>query len=71
LANLDGLPDSEVSRLGSLLRLRNAIYSEPFRAWLQEVTQCGPLSAKNKDMSINDYRSGCHLLNHECVMRRL
>lgn len=56
-----------------MLRVRNAIYSAPFRAWLQGVTGCGPLSAKNKDMSINDYRSGCHLLNHDDVIstRRL
>ncbi|PWN46055.1 hypothetical protein IE81DRAFT_284553 [Ceraceosorus guamensis] len=73
LANLDGLPDSEVGRLQNLLRVRNAIYSEPFRAWLMSVTGCGPLSAKNKDMSINDYRAGCHLLNHDDVIgtRRL
>lgn len=65
LANLDGLPAEEAKRLQNLLQVRNAIYSEDFRQWLQDVTGCGPLSAKKKDMSINDYTSGCHLLNHE------
>ncbi|KAI3480742.1 hypothetical protein L1887_57008 [Cichorium endivia] len=68
LANLDGLPEEEAGRLQSLLRVRNAIYSAEFRSWLQGVTGCGPLSAKKKDMSINDYRQGCHLLNHDDVI---
>ncbi|PWY98469.1 hypothetical protein BCV70DRAFT_201778 [Testicularia cyperi] len=68
LANLDGLPEEEAGRLQSLLQVRNAIYSEEFRSWLQGVTGCGPLSAKKKDMSINDYRQGCHLLNHDDVI---
>lgn len=65
LANLDGLPKEEAKRLENLLLVRNAIYSQQFRNWLQDVTGCGPLSAKKKDMSINDYTNGCHLLNHE------
>lgn len=65
LANLDGLPTEEASRLDHLLKVRNAIYSKEFRSWLETVTGCGPLSEKKKDMSINDYRQGCHLLNHE------
>lgn len=68
LANLDGLPEEEAGRLQSLLQVRNAIYSEDFRTWLQKVTGCGPLSAKKKDMSINDYRQGCHLLIHDDVI---
>ena len=73
LANLDGLPKEEAKRLENLLLVRNAIYSQQFRDWLQDVTGCGPLSAKKKDMSINDYTSGCHLLNHDDVIstRRL
>lgn len=69
LANLDGLPEDEKSKLQALWEVRNAMYSDDFRAWLETVTGCGPLSAKKKDMSINDYTSGCHLLNHECVGR--
>ncbi|CAD6885725.1 unnamed protein product [Tilletia laevis] len=68
LANLDGLPAEEAERLKSLLKLRNALYSEEFRSWLMAVTGCGPLSAKTKDMSINNYTSGCHLLNHDDVI---
>ncbi|KAK0548928.1 putative component of NuA3 histone acetyltransferase complex [Tilletia horrida] len=68
LANLDGLPEEEAGRLKNLLRLRNALYSEEFRSWLMAVTGCGPLSAKKKDMSINNYTSGCHLLNHDDVI---
>ena len=54
LANLDGLPPAEANRLKSLLELRNALYSDTFRQWIQRVTGCGPLSAVKKDMSIND-----------------
>lgn len=68
LANLDGLPEEEVKRLWSLLELRNALYSDEFRDWVRKVTGCGPLSTKKKDMSINDYRHGCHLLNHDDVI---
>ncbi|CAO1618696.1 unnamed protein product [Sympodiomycopsis kandeliae] len=68
LANLDGLPEREASRLKNLLKVRDAIYSPEFRQWLQGVTGCGPLSEKKKDMSINDYRHGCHLLNHDDVI---
>ena len=68
LANLDGLSEEEAGRLKSLMELRNAIYSDEFRDWIRRVTGCGPLSAKKKDMSINDYRHGCHLLNHDDVI---
>lgn len=68
LANLDGLPPAEAAKLGNLLKVRDAIYSHDFRKWLQDVTGCGPLSEKKKDMSINDYRHGCHLLNHDDVI---
>lgn len=68
LANLDGLPAAEAERLQSVLQVRNALYSVEFRRWLEGVTGCGPLSAKKKDMSINDYTNGCHLLNHDDVI---
>lgn len=68
LANLDGLPAEEAKRLQALLEVRNAMYSDEFRSWLRKVTGCGPLSAAKKDMSINDYRHGCHLLNHDDVI---
>lgn len=68
LANLDGLPTDEAKRLENVLLVRDAIYSNEFRSWLEHVTKCGPLSAKKKDMSINDYTNGCHLLNHDDVI---
>lgn len=68
LANLDGLPEEEKSKLQALWDVRKAMYSDEFRSWLESVTGCGPLSAKKKDMSINDYTSGCHLLNHEYAL---
>ncbi|KAF9006707.1 Oxoglutarate and iron-dependent oxygenase degradation C-term-domain-containing protein [Cyathus striatus] len=68
LASLDYLSDSEVSRLPSLLQLRDALYSPSFRQFLQNVTGCGPLSGKKQDMSVNSYTNGCHLLNHDDVI---
>ncbi|KAI9280739.1 Oxoglutarate and iron-dependent oxygenase degradation C-term-domain-containing protein [Sporodiniella umbellata] len=68
LANLDGLPSQELEQLSSLFELRNAIYSDEFRGFISQVTDCGPLSAKMMDMSINSYQSGCHLLNHDDVI---
>ncbi|KAI8999276.1 Oxoglutarate and iron-dependent oxygenase degradation C-term-domain-containing protein [Gaertneriomyces semiglobifer] len=68
LANLDGLPKDELAQLSHLFQLRNAMYSEEFRKFLGEVTDCGPLSGKKADMSINTYMNGCHLLNHDDVI---
>ncbi|KAI9858524.1 MAG: hypothetical protein M1824_004260 [Vezdaea acicularis] len=68
LANLDGLDDSSLARLPSLLKLRNALYSPRFREYLSDVTQAGPLSGKKTDMAINVYTPGCHLLCHDDVI---
>lgn len=65
LANLDGLPKEEKDKLRAVFQVRDAMYSAEFRQWLESVTGCGKLSAAQRDMSINDYRDGCHLLNHE------
>jgi prolyl 3-hydroxylase /prolyl 3,4-dihydroxylase len=32
------------------------------------VTGCGPLSGTKQDMSVNSYKNGCHLLNHDDVI---
>ena len=32
------------------------------------MTGCGPLSGVKQDMSVNTYRKGCHLLNHDDVI---
>ena len=68
LANLDGLGDSSLKLLPSLLKLRNALYSPAFREYLSTVTSSGPLSGRKTDMAINVYTPGCHLLCHDDVM---
>ena len=68
LANLDGLDDSSLKLLPSLLTLRNALYSPAFRDFLSTVTGSGPLSGKKTDMAINVYTPGCHLLCHDDVI---
>ncbi|OJD10579.1 hypothetical protein AJ78_08449 [Emergomyces pasteurianus Ep9510] len=68
LANLDGLDDASLSKLPSLLELRDALYSAPFRKYLSEVTGAGDLSGRKTDMAINVYTGGCHLLCHDDVI---
>ena len=68
LANLDGLDDSSLKLLPSLLALRDALYSSTFRAYLSSITGAGKLSGKKTDMAINVYTPGCHLLCHDDVI---
>lgn len=68
LANLDGLESPALERLPSLLRLRDALYSEAFRTYLTQVTDAGLLSGKKTDMAVNVYTPGCHLLCHDDVI---
>ncbi|KAF4454994.1 hypothetical protein F53441_2555 [Fusarium austroafricanum] len=68
LANLDGLDDESLAKLPSLLKLRDAIYSEPFRNYVSHITNCGPLSGRKTDMAINIYIPGCFLLCHDDVI---
>lgn len=68
LANLDGLDDSSLSKLPSLLKLRDAMYSARFREYLSGVTNSGKLSGRKTDMAINIYTEGCHLLCHDDVI---
>lgn len=68
LANLDGLDDASLSRLPSLLKLRDAMYSARFREYLSSVTGSGKLSGQKTDMAINIYTEGCHLLCHDDVI---
>lgn len=68
LANLSGLPSSELSSLPSLLRLRDALYSQTFRDFLCAVTGVKGLSGIKTDMSINSYEKGGHLLTHDDVI---
>ncbi|TFK28940.1 nuclear protein [Coprinopsis marcescibilis] len=68
LASLNYLAPDQLSRLPSLLTLRDSLYSPKFRQFLRSVTGCGPLSGKKQDMSVNSYTRGCHLLNHDDVI---
>ncbi|KAI0773431.1 Oxoglutarate and iron-dependent oxygenase degradation C-term-domain-containing protein [Irpex lacteus] len=68
LASLSYLTESQLNLLPNLLVLRDALYSPKFRAFVQAVTGCGPLSGSKQDMSVNNYTKGCHLLNHDDVI---
>lgn len=68
LANLDGLDDSSLARLPSLLKLRDALYSPAFRSYISHVAGAGPVSGKKTDMAINVYTPTCHLLCHDDVI---
>ena len=68
LANLTGLPSSELEALPALLKLRNALYSQAFRDFLCEITGVKHLSGIKTDMSINSYEKGGHLLTHDDVI---
>lgn len=68
MTNLSGLPESELALLPTLLSLRDALYSQTFRSFLQSVTGCGPLSGIKTDMSCAEYSEGCYLLNHDDVI---
>ncbi|KAF8855586.1 hypothetical protein BDZ45DRAFT_793190 [Acephala macrosclerotiorum] len=68
LANLDGLDDGALEKLPSLLKLRDAMYSETFRKYVSTITGSGKLSGRKTDMAINVYTPGCHLLCHDDVI---
>lgn len=68
LANLDGLEDSSLKFLPSLLTLRDAMYSSDFRNYLAHITGSGLLSGRKTDMAVNVYTPGCHLLCHDDVI---
>ena len=68
LASLNYLTKEQVALLPNLLTLRNTLYSDEFRAFLRAVTGCGPISGSKQDMSVNTYKKGCYLLNHDDVI---
>ena len=68
LLNLDKLQSQELAKLESLFMLRNAIYSEEFRHYIESVVGVKGLCSRNVDLSINNYKNGCHLLNHDDVI---
>lgn len=68
LANISALGDEELKKIESLAKLRDGLYSKEFRDFLSRATNSGPLSGLKKDLSINVYQKGCHLLNHDDVI---
>ncbi|KAG8952633.1 hypothetical protein FRC04_003995 [Tulasnella sp. 424] len=68
LASLSYLTTEQLALFPSLSILRDALYGAEFRQFLRTVTGCGPLSGSKQDMSINSYKKGCHLLNHDDVI---
>ncbi|KAG8989317.1 hypothetical protein FRB90_002304, partial [Tulasnella sp. 427] len=68
LASLSYLTAEQLSLFPSLSLLRDALYSSEFRQFIRTVTGCGPLSGSKQDMSVNSYKKGCHLLNHDDVI---
>ncbi|KAK8138456.1 Oxoglutarate and iron-dependent oxygenase degradation C-term-domain-containing protein [Apiospora sp. TS-2023a] len=55
-------------KLPSLLALRDAMYSQQFRDYVSQITDCGPLSGKKTDLAINVYTPGSFLLCHDDVI---
>jgi hypothetical protein len=50
-----------------LLALRDSLYSDEFRAFIEHVTNSGPLSDR-VDCAANVYMQGSHLLTHDDVI---
>mmetsp|Transcript_31041 Transcript_31041/g.68891 ORF Transcript_31041/g.68891 Transcript_31041/m.68891 type:complete len:719 (-) Transcript_31041:853-3009(-) len=67
LGNLDKLDKDIAKKLPTLMRLKEALYSPEFRAFVREITGCGELSEKT-DCSCNVYANGGHLLVHDDVI---
>ncbi|OCF34794.1 nuclear protein [Kwoniella heveanensis CBS 569] len=67
LSSLDPehLPEETLAALPLTTRLKNALYSQEFRDLVRQVTGCGPLSGKVKDLSAGLYTQGSHLLLHD------
>lgn len=68
LANLSNLESESLRHLPSLLRLRDALYSDDFRQWISEIADAGPLSGTKTDMAVNIYTPGSYLLCHDDVI---
>ncbi|KAJ9655340.1 putative component of NuA3 histone acetyltransferase complex [Neophaeococcomyces mojaviensis] len=68
LANLSKLPKEQLRKLPSLVKLRDALYSQDFRAWVSQVTGAGKLSGQKTDMAVNVYTPGSYLLCHDDVI---
>ena len=67
LVTIDKADPSIVPKIPELLKLRAAIYSPQFRAMVQEMTGCAPLTDRI-DCSANVYPRSGHLLCHDDVI---
>ncbi|EFJ40470.1 hypothetical protein VOLCADRAFT_108132 [Volvox carteri f. nagariensis] len=67
LGNLDSLDPEAAAKLPGLMKLKKALYSDEFRAFVTTVTGCGELSPRT-DCSCNVYAYGGHLLCHDDVI---
>lgn len=63
LANLgrNGVLMELAAKMPQLIALRDSLYSDDFKAMIQEVTGCGELS-DTVDCATNLHTTGCHLL---------
>lgn len=68
LANLSNLDQESLKRLPSLVKLRDALYSQEFREWVSQVTGAGKVSGRKTDMAVNVYTPGSYLLCHDDVI---
>lgn len=55
------------AKMPQLLALRNALYTQQFRAYMQRVTGCPDLTDR-VDMAASIFTQGCHLLCHDDVI---
>jgi hypothetical protein len=67
LANMDPSDPVHAAQLPHTLRLRSALYSPAFRAWVSQLTGCDELT-EQQDCSCNVYGRGGHLLCHDDVI---
>lgn len=68
MANLgrNGVLMELAAKMPQLIALRDSLYSDEFKAMIQEVTGCGELN-DNVDCATNLHTTGCHLLCHDDV----
>eukprot|EP00049_Salpingoeca_infusionum_P026021 m.23237 g.23237 ORF g.23237 m.23237 type:complete len:575 (+) comp8466_c1_seq1:224-1948(+) len=67
LANIDQTQPELAAKLPTLIKLREALYSEECRSFVSYVTGCGELTTR-VDMAASAYTSGSHLLCHDDVI---
>jgi Rps23 Pro-64 3,4-dihydroxylase Tpa1-like proline 4-hydroxylase len=69
LANLgrNGVLVELAEKMPQLIALRDSLYSDEFKAMIQEVTGCGELG-DHVDCATNLHTTGCHLLCHDDVI---